>query len=361
MSKLRVDVIGIVGLPASYGGFETLVENLVINKSKNVKYKVYCSSKSYQVHQCFYKGASLEYLNVNPNGASSIFYDIFSLMKSIKSKPNVVLILGVSGCLFLPIFRTLSKSKIVINIDGLEWKRDKWGFFAKKFLKLSEYVAIKFSDSIITDNQAITEYVKQVYNIDSHTIAYGGDNALCVSDYKIRDEVDISSLTPYFLGLCRIEPENNVEMILKAFDGIDKKLVFIGNWNASLYGKSLKEKYGALKNIILKDPIYDIDTLYQYRKNCIAYIHGHSAGGTNPTLVEIMHFEKHVLAFDCVFNRFTTDNCCDYFINTEDIIKIVSKDPVYFKESIQAKKLKSIADKLYTWKYISELYENLYK
>lgn len=128
-----------------------------------------------------YKNAELIYLPINANGVSSIIYDIMCLIICLFKRPDVVLILGVSGCLFLPIYKLFSKSKIIVNIDGLEWRRNKWGTFAKKFLKISEAISIRIADIIISDNQAIADYVENKYNKKSVVIAYGGDHATNLS------------------------------------------------------------------------------------------------------------------------------------------------------------------------------------
>ncbi|EKO3735546.1 DUF1972 domain-containing protein [Vibrio metschnikovii] len=352
MKKVKVNVVGTVGIPACYGGFESLVENLTSYSSGNVKYHVFCSSKSYPIKLTEYNGASLSYISLSANGIPSIPYDICSLICSLFKRPDVTLILGVSGCLFLPIYRLLSSSKIVTNIDGLEWRRDKWGCFAKKFLKLSELFAVKFSDVIITDNKAICEYVENEYGKQSVTIAYGGDHA-------IRDTEITNDESGYALGLCRIEPENNVHVILDAFSSISHRLKFIGNWNASFFGQELKKKYSSNKNIELIDPIYDLDELYQIRKNCSVYLHGHSAGGTNPSLVEMMHFGVPILAFDCDFNQFSTEHRANYFTQSSDLVSLIN-EMSDDKLSENGAAMLEIASRRYTWKEITRLYEATY-
>ncbi|MBV7405697.1 DUF1972 domain-containing protein [Enterobacter sp. ENT03] len=351
-----VAVIGTVGIPSCYGGFESLVENLTLNKSDDIKYTVFCSSKAYKSKKRKHNGAHLIYLPLSANGVSSIFYDIISLIVCILKRPDAVLILGVSGCIFLPIFRFLSRSKIITNIDGLEWKREKWSLWQRKFLKFSESMAVKYSDIIISDNQAITDYVLSEYKVESKTIAYGGDHAIRnIDERNEKPYVD----EPYSLGLCRIEPENNISLILNAFSQIENKLIFVGNWQSSDYGKQLREKYSSYSNIELLDPIYDLDKLYFLRKNCSFYIHGHSAGGTNPSLVEMMHFKHPIFAFDCNFNRFSTDNKAFYFKSSDELIKLLS---VQDSSSLMANatSMHEIAAKVYTWENISKNYEALY-
>ncbi|GHA38898.1 DUF1972 domain-containing protein [Photobacterium aphoticum] len=346
----KVSVLGTVGIPACYGGFESLVENLTKYSSDDISYTVYCSSKSYKNKEKDYNNSSLIYLPFDANGIQSIPYDILSMVGSLFRGPDVTLILGVSGCVFLPFYRLLSKSKIITNIDGLEWKRDKWGKFARKFLKFSEALAVKYSDVVISDNQAIADYVRSEYNVNSRVIAYGGDHVMTNKNTGVVPQ-------DYYFGLCRIEPENNVEMILYAFSKTDKKLKFIGNWDKSQFGIRLKDKYSKYSNIDIIDPVYDLSTLFDYRANCFAYIHGHSAGGTNPSLVEAMHFSKPIFAYDCNFNRYSTENKCSYFKSPQELIKLLYSDSDLY---INAQNMKSIANRRYTWEIIAKEYESLY-
>ncbi|MGF1834845.1 DUF1972 domain-containing protein [Photobacterium sanguinicancri] len=349
----KVAIVGIVGLPASYGGFESLAENLVCNKSDNISYTVFCSAGNYPEKIDYYNGAKLKYLPLSANGIQSVPYDILSLIECLKLKPDTILILGVSGCIFLPIFKMFSHSRVITNIDGIEWKREKWNWLAKKFLKLSEFFAVKFSDVIVTDNQAITDYVKQEYGALSSTIAYGGDHAIRNLDIK-------QSKYEYALGLCRIEPENNVDKILEAFSKVNERIKFIGNWNSSDYGKNLKLKYEDYNNIELLDPIYDLDSLYEIRKNCKFYVHGHSAGGTNPSLVEMMHFGVPILAFDCVFNRYTTEDKALYFANESDLVAKLNGYPNEARLNEMALAMQEIAAEKYTWVNVVRKYEGLF-
>lgn len=349
----KVLVVGTVGLPACYGGFESLVENLTNSNSDNIVYEVFCSSKSYKKKLCSHNGAKLLYLPVKANGIQSILYDVVSLIVCLFRRPDVVLILGVSGCCFLPIFRLFSKSRIVTNIDGLEWQRDKWGYFVKIFLKFSEKMAVLYSDTIVTDNQAITNYVKKEYNLDSETIAYGGDHAL-------REISACEGFTePFALGLCRIEPENNVELILESFSRLEHEIKFVGNWDNSDFGRRLRKKYSKYRNISLLDPIYDLDELYILRNASSLYLHGHSAGGTNPSLVEMMHFGCPILAFDCNFNRYSTDNKAHYFKDTEELSSLV-RNISHQEKLINGENMLRIAREKYSWSEIAKRYENVY-
>lgn len=355
---IKVAIIGTQGVPAKYGGFESLVENLLgDNCPDDIEYTVFCSGKDMHERLPEYKGAKLKYIPLKANGLQSVPYDILSLCKALNGY-NVVLVLGVSGCLFLPIFHLLNTKKLIINIDGMEYKRDKWGFFAKKILKMSEFMAVKYADEIITDNKAIHDYVAMEYGKESRLIAYGGDHVLRkVSDEFVEDTLQRFNLKKgdYAIAVCRIEPENNCDMVLQAFSQTDKTLVYIGNWGHNLYSQELREKYSAYPNIKMIDAIYDLDVLFALRKNAGIYVHGHSAGGTNPSLVEAMFFGIPIISYDVVFNRATTKNKAYYFKGPDGLLEILNR------KNLDGTKLKKIAEKNYTWKTISAQYAELYK
>lgn len=359
---MKIAIIGTVGIPAKYGGFETLVEQLVRhNSSDEIQYAVYCSKKSYNDERWVYHGAKTEYVNLNANGMQSVLYDIISLIKASHNS-DAVLILGVSGCSFLPVFRLFSKKKLIINIDGLEHRRDKWNKWAKRFLKFSEKQAVKYGDIIISDNKGIADYVNDEYGVNSELIAYGGDQVL---QNLRQDECDniLSSygLKPkdYSLGICRIEPENNVHVVLDAYSKMpDKKLVFIGNWQKSQYGKDLIKQYSNYHNIKLLPAQYDLKVLHVLRTSCSFYLHGHSAGGTNPSLVEAMFFGVPIIAFDCVYNRESTEHKANYFKSADSLISIISSDEINFEKN--GDDMREIADRRYRWSSIARQYEALY-
>lgn len=353
----KIAIIGTVGVPANYGGFESLVENLLgDNTSDNIGYTVFCSSKSYSEKLDSYKGAKLKYIGLNANGAQSTLYDIVSMLKTT-NKYDVALVLGVSGCVFLPIFRLWFKNKLIVNIDGLEHRRDKWGKFAKWFLLKSEAMAVKYADVVVADNKGIQDYVTETYHTNSALIAYGGDHA----ERHVADDVQQQVLKDYgvekdryAISVCRIEPENNCHVILEAFSKTNQKLVYIGNWERSEYGRKLKENYSKYPNLIIHNPEYNLDTLYALRSNAAMYVHGHSAGGTNPSLVEAMFFGKPIIAFDCIYNRATTHEQAYYFMDSKELQGIIEK------EKFDGAVMRKIAEEEYTWKKIANQYENLY-
>ena len=266
------------------------------------------------------------------------------------------MILGVSGAIVIPIIRLFSKAKIITNIDGIEWRRNKWKGLAKTFLKYSERIAVNFSHEIISDNIGIANHVFEMYGVHSQVITYGGDHAFKVDPIPI---TDCKLPERYALALCRIEPENSVDNILETFSKNDKiPLVFIGNWNISQFSRKLKNHYKSKSNIYLIDPIYDLGILRGIRDNAIVYIHGHSAGGTNPSLVEMMHFGIPIFAFDCIFNRYTTQSKALYFSDTLSLNDLINIYEVSTLSEI-GDEMKKIAEDVYTWDFIGARYFEL--
>jgi glycosyltransferase involved in cell wall biosynthesis len=355
----KISIIGTVGIPAKYGGFETLTEYLAKHLSSQFDLSVYCSSKSYSEKLESYNGAKLKYINLNANGVQSIPYDIISILSSVRFA-DTLLILGVSGCIVLPFVRIFSKKRIVVNIDGLEWKRDKWGKGAKWFLKFSEKLAVKYADVVVADNKMIQEYVRSEYGVQSELIAYGADH---VTKEMMSDELKIKYpflKDKYAFKVCRIEPENNIHLILEAFSKYAHlDIVMIGNWTNSNYGRELKERFEGFENIHLINPIYDQNILNQIRSNCHIYIHGHSAGGTNPSLVEAMYLGLPIFSFGVGYNRATTENKAKYFDNKEQLLELLQNTDTKVLETI-ANDMKQVAVENYTWGKISELYARLF-
>ena len=356
MQNKKLAILGTVGVPANYGGFETLAENLVKYHDASSlpdTITVYCSSRSYPSKVRSFLSAQLKYVPLNANGVQSIPYDIVSLMSAVWNRSDVILLLGVSGAIALPLVRLFSSTRIITNIDGIEWRREKWQGFSKRFLRFSEKMAVRFSHEVISDNGAIAEYVKQTYGVDSHVIAYGGDhakavNAVAVDEYALPEN--------YAFSVCRIEPENNVHMVVEAFSRLKSHaLVMAGNWNNSEYGRSLREKYATCSNIFLLEPIYELGKLKTLRSRARFYIHGHSAGGTNPSLVEAMHFGKPVLAFDCNFNRCTLEDKAFFFRNSEELMLLLGSMDEVAAERMGGNMLE-IAERRYTWRIVAQQY-----
>ncbi|MFT7611066.1 MAG: glycosyltransferase involved in cell wall biosynthesis [Parvicellaceae bacterium] len=353
----RLAIIGTVGVPGRYGGFETMVDNILPYLTNNYNVTVFCSRKFYSKEERLenYKGAKLIYLPFNANGPQSIVYDVLSLFLAVFNHQHI-LSLGVSGGIAFPFVRRLTNRKLIVNIDGLEWRRAKWGRTAKSFLKYSERLAVKYSHADITDNMGIKRYTSIKYKTLSHLIPYGADHAKPIAIRPI-DRLKYPFINGlYAFKVARIEPENNLDMILEAFtDNGKRNLVVVGNWENSKYGIYLKKNYSSYPNIHLLDPIYDPVLLNVIRSNAHLYIHGHSAGGTNPSLIEAMYLGLPVLAFDVSFNRYTTHDKALYFKGREDLE--LQLESFTYSDLVRVRtNLKEVANQHYTWKLVGRQY-----
>ncbi len=269
------------------------------------------------------------------------------------------MVLGCSGSLALPFFPLFVKP-IILNVGGMDWQRSKWNPWVRRFLQVSEIAGARAADILVSDNLGIAYHMRKAYKRESTLIEYGGDHAETpgltpelTAKYPFLER-------PYAFALARIQPDNNPELILHAFNQVpETDLVFIGTWNRSEYGRELKRKYEGFPNLRLLEAIYDPVELNAIRGHCSLYVHGHSAGGTNPALVEAMHLGLPVAAFDVAYNRATTENQASYFNNVASLASLLIQVPQPEWDAQRAR-MKSISDRRYGWKRIAEEYARLF-
>ena len=359
-SNQKLAIIGTVGLPAKYGGFETLANHLVEQLDERYDITVYCSGKQYPAadRPDRFRNARLRYLPLEANGVQSIPYDTWSIVHAL-FYADVLLILGVAGAWILPFVRLFTRKRIIISIDGIEWKRDKWSWAARMYLYWAEKVAVRYSHCDISDNESIQDYTALRYGSLSNVIEYGADHTLKVA-IEAADEDRYPFLAkPYAFKVCRIEPENNVEMILRAFaHGAGLPLVLVGNWAKSPFGQDLKERYGDTPNLVLLDPIYDQREIDLLRGNASLYVHGHSAGGTNPSLVEAMFLGLPIIAFGVSYNRTTTEGKALYFADEAELRALLATTTEEDRRAV-GRRMGEIADRRYRWAVIARKYDAL--
>ncbi len=348
--NITVSIIGCTGVPSKYGGFETLAEQLGFYLYNHVNINIFASAKEYtqQEREREWKYGNRLFLPFKANGISSIFYDLAGLAKGIKFS-DVILILGGSSGLFLPLVRLFNrKITYIFHPDGVEWKRKKWNLFSKVFLYLSIKTACQFADKIILDNKALIKYYNK-YIRKIEIIEYGGNQ------YQLHKKNNLS-YKKYWLTIARAEPENNLSLIGDAFRQLKNcRWILITNWNKTKYGKQLFKKYGKTPNIIITKAIYDNQIVSDYLSNCIGYIHGHSTGGTNPSLVSAMWLRKPLICHDNVFNRETTQDLCYYFPDINKLVSILNDTDIDVNENII-----KLAKEKYNWETISDKYLKLF-
>jgi glycosyltransferase involved in cell wall biosynthesis len=346
MSIKKVYIIGSAGIPVRYGGFETYAENISLKLSQKYDVSVICSKKLYKKSERKDKiGNNIHqiYLSLKPNGIFSLGYDLISLILAY-SKADFIVMLGTGAGIFLPLFSIIKPTPIAVHVDGIEWKRIKWNRFIQIFLRINFLLSLKFSNYILIDNDALQTYIPKKFTKKIVFTSYGGDHLPRTKKIENRHE------QPYALAIARAEPENNIHIFLEAFKKFNTvDLIVISNWTKTRYGRKLYKQYRDLNNIKLIGPIYDDKArLQQYRKNCTVYLHGHSAGGTNPSLVEAMYSDIPIIAFDNDFNRKTTNNLALFFKTLDDLIdKLKAIDDETLKST--ALKMQKFAFEQYTW------------
>ena len=320
----KLAIIGGVGIPANYGGFETFTEQFVQQaNAERGRIIVYCSRQGYDTYRDEMFGARLKYIPIKANGWQSLFYDGASLAHALFiEKCSHVLALGVSGAWLFPVVKLFAPFKLITNIDGQEWSRKKWGRNEKIFLKRLEYLAVKNSDVVIADNMEMKRYITDEYGIASTFLPYGG-NHIEVAEGQVSSVLSEFGLAEgeYATNISRIEPENNNHVILQAFSEMpENKLVMIGDWEHSDYSRSLYNQYKDYTNLTLLPAMFDRqDAKNIIRAKCGCYLHGHSVGGTSPALVEALCLGRKVFCFDVSFNRATTFGRASYFTNADDL------------------------------------------
>lgn len=357
---MKIAIVGIQGLPNQYGGFETLSEFLVKYLAGKHRITVYCSRHDQEEWPEEYNGAKLKYVDISSHGGKGILYDSKCLLDAVKGDYDVILILGFGSGFVIPFLSRKTKKRIILNFGGLDWKRDKWGWLARKVIKTCEKLLVRNTEIVVSDNKKIQDYITEEYHKQSALIAYGGDQ---VHERPITN--DFIEMYPflkdkYAFEVARIQSDNNIEMLMKAFiKAGSMPLVLVGNWKSSTYGIELKAKYEGMSNLILLDAIYDKDVLDVLRSNCYLYVHGHSAGGTNPSLCEAMYLGLPIMAFSNGYNQWTTFNEAIYFEDEHqlaELVKITSKKRLDEMRPV----MKQLAHANYRWEGIVGEYEMLF-
>lgn len=332
---MKASFIGSAGVPNRYGGFESFVDNcgpLISNQIESVK--VTCDSALYDDKSVIYKNLHRVFLPLRSNGLVSIFHDLLAFVVVFNSSSHII-VLGVSGGPWFPFWRLtcdLFGKRLIVNIDGVEWRRKKFGATRRLILKFFDWLAQRFSHVVIYDNDALKFCIYRFAFSKAVMIPYSGDHV-----YR-KDGIQIELGTA--LTVCRIEPENNIEMLIEgALSSSISRYQIIGNWNSSAYGRSLRLKYQGENRLRLSDPIYDQNILCVLRESCEVYIHGHSVGGTNPSLVEMLFYDCRILCFDVSYNRSTAGNCAIYFTDPISLSAAISEAPalIFLRNEVRIK------------------------
>lgn len=377
----HVFILGSRGYHENYGGWETFVTNLVDNYEDS--------------NTCFYiskiTNTDKNIINVNDNikimpikvkntGSFNMFlYSLKSINETIKYikekniKSSYIYILGLKSLNYLSLKRKELKklgSTIIVNPDGLEFKRSKWGKVAKTFFLLSERFMLNASDIIVCDSLGIKDYVDLKYpklkNITTY-IAYGSNifDFKNIDEKKVLEEYSLIN-NNYCLMVGRCVPENNYELVIKEFmkSKIKKELIIISNLDSSNYYNELVNvtKCNNDNRIKFINGIYDQNKLAVIRKNAYLYIHGHSVGGTNPSLIEALSLTDLNILYDVNFNKYAGKNSCLYFKEDGSLTKLLDDEKKLNNiRKEKGKMAKEIVKNNFTWDIIVKKYRKIFK
>lgn len=321
---MKLAIIGTRGIPNNYGGFEQFAEYLSDGLS-NQGHDVFV----YNSHNHPFQNKKWKKVNIihcfDPEykigTVGQFIYDLNCILYSRKRDFDVVLQLGYTSS---SIWNFLFKKniKIVTNMDGLEWKRTKYSSVTKLFLKYAEKLAVKYSDILVADSIGIKNYLNEKYCVNSTFIPYGATVFKAPSIESLK-QFNLEPYT-YDMIIARVEPENNVKTIIDGFvdSNVTRKLVVVGNMNTRL-GMEIKS-YLKDDRVIFLGFISSIDVLNNLRYYSNLYFHGHTVGGTNPSLLEAMASNSLICANDNSFNKLILEKHAFYFNSSSDITKIVN-------------------------------------
>ena len=369
---MKIAFISTRGIPNNYGGFEQFAEYISVGLAQRGHEVVVYSPKFHPYQEDTYKGVRLKHI-YSPetwmgSSVGSFFYDFASLCDALKKEDfDIIYEAGYTSIIPAYIWFNVRKRKRPIfttNMDGLENKRSKFSPMVRRFLDWEEKMAVKYSHYLIADNMGIHDYYKEKYDKESKFLAYGADihddfNADYLKEFGLQPE-------EYYILIARLEPENNTVMAIEGYlhskDNGRRPLIVVGKTNTP-HGKELVEKYGNEKNVRFVGGIYDFKKLDSVRHFSKAYFHGHSVGGTNPSLLEAMAAGCFIFAHDNIFNRAVLEENAFYYPSADKVAEYLNRIDTMAEESkIQytANNIEVIRNE-YSWEHLVDEHEKYFQ
>ena len=355
---MRIAIIGTRGIPNHYGGFEQCAEYLAAGLVKKGYEVVVYNSHNHPYQEKTWNSVEICHCydpEFKLGTAGQFLYD-YNCIKDLKKKRfDIILQLGYTSSSvwgwLLP-----RNSVVTTNMDGLEWKRSKYSKPVQSFLRFAEKLAVRYSDHLIADSVEIQRYLENKYNKKSTYIAYGAD-IFDQPDPSILEEFKLTA-NQYDMLVARMEPENSIETIL---DGVvkadtNREFLVVGSTDND-FGTYLKAKFAYYHNIKFCGGIYNMNKLNNLRYYSNLYFHGHTVGGTNPSLLEAMASNSLICSNDNKFNRAILENDALYFTDTDDVVFHLltgNKSEARFIQLMENNKQK--ITELYTCDKIIDLY-----
>lgn len=352
-------VLGIRGIPAAHGGFETFAEHLCLYLAeKGWRVIVYCQEEGDDETRIDdWQGIERVIIPVKSSGVmSSVVFDWLSISHAAQTK-DLCLTLGYNTALFCARLK-LQGIPNVINMDGIEWSRAKWGKIAKTWFWMNDWAGCWLGDHLIADHPEIKSHLATRVSTEKiTTIAYGADPIDHASDEPIR----AYGLEPlrYLTLIARPEPENSILEVVEGYVSRprDVALVVLGNYDRAnpYHQKVLDAGKGRVRFV---GAIYDKEVVHSLRYHSLAYVHGHQVGGTNPSLVEALGAGNAVLAHDNRFNRWVAGKAAAYFSGASGFDRVLTHvlDDRQALIRMRQESKKRFADN-FTWPQILAQYE----
>lgn len=358
MKKLRI--LGIRGVPAAHGGFETFAEYLALHLvKKGWQVTVYCQEDGGPRHEDQWMGVHRIHIPARRSGPlGTIEFDLKSTFDACHHQ-DPCLTLGYNTAIFSILLRVRG-IKNVINMDGIEWSRAKWGKLAKIWFWLNDWAGCFLGDHLVADHPEIQKHLCTRVSPDKiTTIAYGAE---CVAESSTAPLAKWNLVPRKYLTLvARAEPENSILEVVQGFSSKPRgiKLVVLGNYSSDHpYQRRVLD--AASDEVIFIGAVYEKATVHALRFHSLAYVHGHQVGGTNPSLVEALGAGNPVLAHDNRFNRWVAGETARYFTDASSFSSIL--DEILIRaESIELMREGSRRrfENGLTWPQILSQYENL--
>lgn len=323
---MKIAILGTRGIPNYYGGFEQFAEffsDYLVNKGHEVY--VYASHDHPHQEKTF-KGSNILH-KYDPEYKLGTFgqfiYDYNCITDSRSRNFDIILQLGYTSNSIWFFLLPKRKSIIITNMDGLEWKRSKYSRPVRQFLKFAERLAALSSDYLVADSLGIQSYLKKRYGKESTYIAYGA-HPFDTPDEAILADYGFNKYN-FNMVMARFEPENNIDMVLQGVvkSGVKMPILVIGNNTKNKYGIKLTEKYKEYSHIKFLGGVYNLEHLNNLRYFSNIYFHGHSVGGTNPSLLEAMASQALIAAHNNDFNKGVLKENAFYFKNADEVAALI--------------------------------------
>jgi glycosyltransferase involved in cell wall biosynthesis len=306
---MKIAILGARGIPACYGGYDTLVEELSLGlvESHSTEVLVYCRSSYYRDQPALWRGIRLVYLPVRrgAKGLESLVHSFLSSLHVLREKVDVIYFLDPANAPFCALLRCFGK-RVAIHTDGLGWKRRKWGPLARRYYKIVEWACARCASALVTDNPAMQKYYRDEYGAETLLISYGATNRHGV-DTQIYADLDLT-LKQYLLIVARLEPENNTDLLIAQYtkSRVTMPLVVVGD---APYGPQYMDRLRSLANanVLFAGRINDQSKLNALYRGAYLYIHGHEVGGTNPSLLRAMDAGVAPVVVNVPFNVSVVD------------------------------------------------------